>query len=87
MESRNGESVVMYLIQFGNYRMYDNARKTLLEAKQNGIEAVMRYDGEVFRVVSKVQFEDRSIALLICEALQKVRGRLSFAFVRKTDSF
>ena len=48
---------------------------------------VKRYDGEVFRVVSKVQFEDRSIALLICEALQKVRGRLSFAFVRKTDSF
>ena len=46
----------MYLIQFGNYRMYDNARKTWLAARQNGINAVMRYDGRVFRVISKSTF-------------------------------
>ena len=53
----------MYLIQFGNYRMYDNARKTWLAARQNGINAVMRYDGRVFRVISKSTFEDSGIGL------------------------
>ena len=77
----------MYLIQFGNYRVYDNAKKMLSAVRQNGINAVMRYDGEVFRVVSKVQFEDYFIALLMCKVSQRACSRLSWAFVRKTDSF
>ena len=77
----------MYLIQFGNYRMYDNAKKTLLAARQNGVNAVMRYDGIVFRVVSKHEFEDHAIALLMCDVAIRKHERLVFSFVRKTDSF
>ena len=77
----------MYLIQFGNYRMYDNARKTLLVARQNGINAVMRYDGIFFRVVSKFELEDRGIASLMCAAAILTDKRLAYSFVRKTDSF
>ena len=77
----------MYLIQFGNYRMYDNARKTWLAARQVGINAVMRYDGEVFRVVSKSTFEEPDIASLMCEVMIRAHERLACSFVRKTDSF
>ncbi len=77
----------MYLIQFGIYRMYDNARKTWLAARQSGINAVMRYDGEVFRVVSKFEFEDRGIASLVCAAAILTNKRLAYSFVRKIDSF
>lgn len=77
----------MYLIQFGTYRMYDNARKTWLAARQSGINAVMRYDGEVFRVISKSTFEDFDIASLMCEVAIRGHERLVCSFVRKTDSF
>ena len=77
----------MYLIQFGIYRMYDNAKKTLLAARQNGINAVMRYDGIFFRVVSKSTFENYGIALFICESAIMRHERLAYSFVRKTDSF
>jgi len=87
LETRNGESTVMYLIQFGNYRMYDNARKTWLAARQSGINAVMRYDGEVFRVVSKATFEEPDIASLMCEVMIRKHERLACSFVRKTGSF
>ena len=87
MESREGKSAVMYLIQFGNYRMYDNARKTLLAARQNGINAVMRYDGRVFRVISKSTFEDSGIASLMCDVAIRKHERLVCSFVRKADSF
>ena len=87
METRNGESTVMYLIQFGNYRMYDNARKTWLAARQVGINAVMRYDGMLFRVISKSTFEDSDIASLMCEVAIRKHERLVCSFVRKTGSF
>lgn len=87
METKERESAVMYLIQFGNYRMYDNARKTLLAARQSGINAVMRYDGEVFRIVSKSTFEEPDIASLMCEVMIRKHERLAYSFVRKTDSF
>ena len=77
----------MYLIQFGNYRMYDNARKTWLAARQSGINAVMRYDGRVFRVVSKLEFEDYATALLMRDVAIRKHERLVCSFVRKTDSF
>lgn len=77
----------MYLIQFGNYRMYDNARKTWLAARQSGINAVMRYDGDVFRVISKSTFEDSDIASLMCEVAIRKHERLVCSFVRKTGSF
>jgi len=77
----------MYLIQFGNYRMYDNAKKTLLAARQNCINAVMRYDGMVFRVISKSTFEDSGIASLMCEVAIRQHERLVCSFVRKADSF
>ena len=77
----------MYLIQFGNYRMYDNARKTLLASRQNGINAVMRYDGRVFRVISKSTFEDSGIASLMCDVTIRQHERLVCSFVRKVDSF
>lgn len=77
----------MYIIQFGNYRMYDNARKTLLAARQNGINAVMRYDGMVFRVISKSTFEDSGIASLVRDVAIRQHERLVCSFVRKADSF
>ena len=77
----------MYLIQFGNYRIYDNAKKTLLAARQNGINAVMRYDGVFFRVVSKLEFEDYATALLMRDVALRKHERLVCSFVRKTDSF
>ena len=77
----------MYLIQFGIYRMYDNARKTWLAARQSGINAVIRYDGEVFRVISKSTFEKPDIASLVCEVMIRKHERLTWSFVRKTDSF
>ena len=67
--------------------MYDNARKTLLAARQNGINAVMRYDGMVFRVISKSTFEDSGIASLMCDVAIRKHERLVCSFVRKTDSF
>ena len=77
----------MYLIQLGNYRMYGNAKKTLSAARQNGINAVMRYDGEFYRVVSKLEFEDYDTALLMCEVAIRKHERLACSFVRKTGSF
>ena len=81
------KSAVMYLIQFGIYRRYDNAKKTLLAARQNGINAVMRYDGIFFRVVSKSTFKNHSIASFICAYAIMQHERLACSFVRKTDSF
>ena len=67
--------------------MYDNARKTWLAARQSGINAVMRYDGMFFRVISKFAFEDSDIASLMCEVAIRKHERLACSFVRKTDSF
>ena len=67
--------------------MYDNARKTWLAARQSGINAVMRYDGMFFRVISKFAFEDSDIASLMCEVAIRKHERLACSFVRKTGSF
>ena len=76
----------MYLIQFGNYRVYDNAKKMLSAVRQNGINAVMSYNGIFFYVVSK-SFEDSCTALFVCDVMSKKNKRFAYSFVRKTDSF
>lgn len=80
METRNGESTVMYLIQFGNYRVYDNAKKMLSAVRQNGINAVMSYNGIFFYVVSK-SFEDSCTALFVCDVMSKKKQKICI-FIR-----
>lgn len=75
----------MYLIQFGNYRIYDNAKRGLEISKQTGIDAEIRYDGVFFRVLSRSAFEDFHIAALACEAIGMKYEILAIPVVRRTE--